>query len=88
MARAQTQIRSDLHTVGEVLTADFMYKVPVHQRDFSWTTEEVKQLWDDIMDAIQDNRPEYFLGTMVVTENRDERVRYVIDGQQRLATLT
>jgi hypothetical protein len=68
--------------------ADYRYVVPPHQRDFSWTSEEVKQLWDDITEAMKDGRPEYFLGTIVVTEDREERLRAVIDGQQRLATLT
>jgi hypothetical protein len=50
--------------------------------------EEVSQLWTDIMDAMEEGRSEYFLGTIVVTEDREERTRSVIDGQQRLATLT
>ena len=88
MPRPQTQIGTGLNTVGEVLKADYKYQVPPHQRDFSWTHEEVKQLWDDITEAMMDNRADYFLGTMVVTEDREERTRSVIDGQQRLATLT
>ncbi len=70
MANAQTQIRSDLHTVGEVLTADFTYKVPVHQRDFSWTTDEVRQLWEDLMDAMH-----YRWTTAIGDVNDDARSR-------------
>lgn len=62
--------------------------MPIHQRDFSWTLEEVMQLWDDITDSIIEDRPEYFLGTVVVQESREEKTRVIIDGQQRLATLT
>ena len=87
-AQAQAQIQSSLESVGAILMADFKYRVPLHQRDFSWTLEEVGQLWDDIVEAMEEPRPEYFLGTIVVTEDREEKVRFVIDGQQRLATLT
>jgi hypothetical protein len=88
MAIRQAQIHSDLETIGHILTTDFRYKVPPYQRNFSWTPEEVKQLWDDITDAMDDDRPEYFLGTIVVHEQRDEKTRTIIDGQQRLATLS
>ena len=74
--------------MGHILTADFKYKVQPYQRNFSWTLEEVEQLWNDIDESIQDDRPEYFLGTIVVHENRDDKERTIIDGQQRLATLT
>jgi hypothetical protein len=84
----QTRIESDLRTIGEVLQADFTYRVPPHQRNFSWRLEEVEELWDDITEAMRDGRPEYFLGTIVVTENRDDKTRTVIDGQQRLAVLS
>lgn len=62
--------------------------MPPHQRNFSWTLDEVKQLWDDLLEAIQEDRPEYFLGTIVVQEDPDNKTRIIIDGQQRLATLT
>ncbi|MEN6536538.1 MAG: DUF262 domain-containing protein [Bryobacteraceae bacterium] len=88
MAIRQAQIHSDLETIGHILTTDFRYKVPPYQRNFSWTSEEVNQLWDDITDAMDEDRPEYFLGTIVVHEQRDEKTRTIIDGQQRLATLS
>ncbi|MCI0565221.1 MAG: DUF262 domain-containing protein, partial [Nitrososphaera sp.] len=88
MGARQAQIKSDLQTVGEILSAGFRYKVPAHQRDFSWTLEEVEQLWSDILDAIGEDLTEYFLGTIVVQESRDTKTRTIIDGQQRLATLS
>src|SRR5215472_17893059 len=81
-------IRSDLLTGGGVLTADFRYEVPQYQRNFSWTQEEVEQLWMDLVESIDEDRPEYFLGTVVVHELRDDKLRVLIDGQQRLATLS
>jgi hypothetical protein len=88
MATKKAQIDSILQPIGQLLSADFRHKVPPHQRNYSWSLEEVKQLWEDIMIAITEDYPEYFLGTIVVQEDRDEKTRSIIDGQQRLATLT
>lgn len=83
-----SRIESDLKTIGQLLKTDFRYKVPLHQRNFSWTLEEVEQLWDDILAAMRDSKAEYFLGTAVVQENKERKSRTIIDGQQRLACLT
>ena len=88
MSTTQAQIESDLQPVGTILKADFHYRVPAHQRNFSWTLEEVAQLWEDINEAMATNQSEYFLGTVVVQEDREPKTRTIIDGQQRLATLT
>ncbi len=88
MTSKKTEMKSELQPVGMILKTDFRYKVPPHQRNFSWTLDEVKQLWDDLLEAIQEDRPEYFLGTIVVQEDPDNKARIIIDGQQRLATLT
>ena len=88
MTTKKTEMKSELQSAGMILRTDFRYKVPPHQRTFSWTLDEVKQLWDDLLEAIQEDRPEYFLGTIVVQENPDNKLRIIIDGQQRLATLT
>jgi uncharacterized protein with ParB-like and HNH nuclease domain len=88
MPKQDTKIDSELETIGHILTTDFRYKVPAYQRNFSWTLEEVDQLWQDVIQAMEENRSEYFLGTVVVDEDRDSKIRSVIDGQQRLATLS
>ena len=88
METAQKEIRSNLQTAGQIFKTDFKYKVPPHQRNFSWTLDEVEQLWEDLYEAIQEDRSEYFMGTIVVQEDRESKIRTIIDGQQRLATLT
>jgi hypothetical protein len=82
------KIESDLRSVGQLLKTDYRYRVPLHQRSFSWTIDEVEQLWDDILEAMRDSKSEYFLGTAVVQENKEQKSRIIIDGQQRLACLT
>ena len=87
MVTTQARIDSHLQKIGDILKTDFRYKVPPHQRNFAWTPEEIGQLWDDIAAAMEDDLPEYFLGTIVVQESPEEKLRSIIDGQQRLATL-
>lgn len=58
------------------------YIIPIYQRNYAWSKEEIEQLLDDINDI---NR-KYYLGSLIV--NEIERNRFeVIDGQQRLTTL-
>jgi hypothetical protein len=63
--------------------------VPRYQRSFSWGKEEAGQLWDDLGRFIASRAgkaDEYFLGALVATE--DASARTIVDGQQRMATLT
>lgn len=65
---------------------DGKFLVPSHQRDYSWTTDEVQQLFDDVADAMKKKDDSYFLGLLVFLTN-DSRLT-VLDGQQRLATIS
>lgn len=76
-----------LKTVSDILRPDFIYKVPAHQRNFDWS-QQVEQLWQDIKSSMEDKSEQYFLGTIVVTQNTEIKERIIIDGQQRLATLS
>jgi len=60
-------------------------KVPPHQREYRWTTH-VQKLFEDLERALNSDR-EYFLGTIVTIVDTDGTLE-VIDGQQRLATIT
>jgi hypothetical protein len=75
-----------LDGIGHVL-ADRTIIVPAYQRPYSWTDEQISDLLRDLSDAIRDRDGEYFLGTIVVTKN-NEGSHFVIDGQQRLATVS
>ncbi len=61
--------------------------VPVYQRSYAWTTDEIGEYWADLIGAFSDNVLEYFLGTIVLTKSSSSSSRKtIIDGQQRLAT--
>jgi hypothetical protein len=72
--------------IGKILK-DHTLAVPSHQRDYSWSDLEVKTLLQDLAKAIADNEPAYFLGTIVTIPGPSGMLE-VIDGQQRLATVT
>lgn len=67
------------------------YIVPIYQRKYSWTEKEIEQLLEDIIYNNSDNSDnsnnKYFLGTLTVDKKDDGRYE-VIDGQQRLTTLS
>ena len=66
-------------------------EIPPYQRVYSWTPRQCYELWLDIMRAARDNR-EHFSGIVIMTREPDcaegtERLS-VVDGQQRLTTMT
>ncbi len=80
-------IDTDVPGIGQVLRTTLL-RVPVHQRSFAWTTDEVAQLWEDVTRAQLDDPDGYFIGPIVLAESQDpsDHRSAVIDGQQRLAT--
>ena len=76
----------DLFGIADVL-ASRKIQVPIFQRAYSWEQGHVEALFDDISNAIAESEEEYFLGSIVASENEgDEDHLEVVDGQQRLAT--
>lgn len=68
--------------------------IPIYQRNYDWGTKECKQLLDDILRAgIEKNINAHFIGSIVFTKDdlyttSDINELMIIDGQQRLTTLT
>jgi hypothetical protein len=64
------------------------YKVPMFQRDYSWEDDQWDDLWNDIvLTAATRENDVHYMGYLVLSST-DSRVFNVIDGQQRLTTLT
>lgn len=63
------------------------FQVPPYQRDYSWSEEQWEDLWNDVVDLIPDREKRHYLGALVV-EAKSDRHFLIIDGQQRLATLS
>ena len=64
--------------------------IPVYQRNYDWKTENCKQLYDDLVKVIKNNRRSHFFGSLVsVYEPSGRNTEFlVIDGQQRLTTVS
>ena len=63
------------------------YRVPPYQRDYSWPEDQWEDLWNDIADLRSRPEDRHYLGALVV-EGKSDREFLIIDGQQRLATLS
>lgn len=82
-------ITAHQHTVFEVLGDRFLHEIPGYQRPYAWRTEEAGQLLVDLLEALEQATDEpYFLGSIVLIKPTGELVGQVLDGQQRLTTLT
>jgi hypothetical protein len=62
------------------------FHIPTYQRDYAWTTAQVDDLFEDIQEAL-DTQSGHYLGTLVLANNGGNNYE-VVDGQQRLTTLT
>ena len=72
-------------SVNRLLNED-TYAIPLYQRNFAWTYDEIEQLLNDVADAFQENRDNYYyIGTLVVNKEKD--IFKIIDGQQRTTAL-
>lgn len=77
------KIESLDRTVQQVLSTGY-YRIPRFQRPYSWTGENLEEFWTD---TIVESGGDYFIGALIVFETGANRFD-VVDGQQRLTTLT
>ncbi len=79
-------------TVQELLNIDqnVVYKVPRYQREYSWQRSQWDELFDDLIES--DRSQGHFLGTIICVnqsvDTTDASVLELIDGQQRMTTLS
>lgn len=73
-------------TLSEILSSTKVYEIPEYQRPYSWECKHVEELMNDLYEAFENESSEYFIGSIIVIEK--EKIFEVIDGQQRLTTLT
>jgi Protein of unknown function DUF262/Protein of unknown function (DUF1524) len=86
MAKANL-LNTGTSTFLELIGNGRLYTVPPYQRDYSWTEEQWEDLWTDLDDLAARPDDTHYMGALVV-EGRSDREFAVIDGQQRLATLS
>lgn len=93
MASNTDIFKPDNKTIEEIFgDTEAFYNMPIYQRPYAWDKERVEQLWYDMLEAYKNNLQDetidrnYFLGSVVVVDK--EKHQDVVDGQQRLTTLT
>jgi uncharacterized protein with ParB-like and HNH nuclease domain len=68
----------------ESLLAGSYFHIPRFQRPYSWDDENINEFWNDV---VVNQTEDYFIGSMVVYK-KDKQQFGVVDGQQRLTTIT
>ncbi len=93
----QREIRGVSKTIREMLKG-MKYSIDYYQREYKWQTKQVEELLDDLTNRFLEDHDDanprdavasyghYFLGSVVISNKRGQK--YIIDGQQRLTTLT
>jgi hypothetical protein len=69
----------------------YQFEIPPYQRPYAWTKDQVLELIDDLLDAFpypDEDSPNYFFGSIILIKEVNKPNAEVIDGQQRLTTLT
>lgn len=73
----------------KIFSSDFEYHIPAYQRPYAWTKTETEELFDDLYDFYKtEPHDSFFLGSIVLIKDESKPYADVIDGQQRLTTLS
>ena len=87
----ETSIQATELPLNKVFCSDFVLQVPSYQRPYAWTTDQAHELLEDVQQAMSEeeqDKSQYFLGSIVLAETGCETEYEIVDGQQRLTTLT
>lgn len=63
------------------------YAVPPFQRGYAWKSEQITELFDDLLEFIDSGEPVYLLGQVIVTHSLVDGQYILVDGQQRATSL-
>jgi len=88
-------LTAEQQSIFDMFNGKNQYIIPPYQRAYSWTETECKELFDDLKNAYfshlksDSTKDGYFLGNIVIARSLEDRNRLeIIDGQQRVTTLT
>lgn len=81
---------SEAMLLGFMEGANNRYVIPVYQRKYDWKIENCSQLYEDLKKIIRKKRSSHFFGSICsqVIPNGSKIEFHIIDGQQRLTTIT
>lgn len=84
---AATNFKSESNTYRKLFGNGLSYRIPRFQGDYSWTSDEWEDLWLDLFGTTAEAGSAHYLGYLVL-QSADDKTFDVIDGQQRLTTLS
>jgi hypothetical protein len=85
---AATNFKTENNTFRKLIGNGLTYRIPHFQRDYSWTEEEWEDLWLDLLGTFEpDGEKAHYMGYLVL-QSDDDKTFDVIDGQQRLTTVS
>lgn len=78
------------YPLAKIFSSDFDFVIPAYQRPYAWTDDQALELFDDLHSfyLAEPEGDSYFLGSIVLIKAEGKPASEVIDGQQRLTTLT
>lgn len=84
--RIETLKQEDIKSL--VGNQNSFYFIPDYQRPYSWEEEHISDFWQDISKSFENNSGSYFLGSFILIKQKEAGRYEVVDGQQRLTTIT
>src|SRR5437867_3357636 len=87
----QNPIEAHERKIGEIFSDAYAFEIPPYQRPYAWGEDETRELLDDLIEAMDNKGVSggvYFLGSIVLIKLPSDAQSKVVDGQQRLTTLT
>lgn len=91
MTTQLSPIEAHERTIGQVFSDTYAFEIPPYQRPYAWEQEQARELLSDLLDAMDNIATSggvYFLGSIVLIKGPAEPRSLVVDGQQRLTTVT
>lgn len=82
---SEKEILPERKSVRELLT-NYYFQIPLFQRDYCWEIEKWEDFWGDITTQMVENY-NFFLGSIVVKDLKEDANFEIIDGQQRITTI-
>lgn len=77
------------YPLSKIFSKEFDYHIPSYQRPYSWEEEQTETLFVNLHDFyVEKHTDDYFLGSIVLVKKENSAHCDVVDGQQRLTTLT
>ncbi len=68
-----------------IMSHNYHFSIPVYQRDYTWSIENINKLENDLSDRFNDKKTHYF-GALAIAMDKKNKLLKIIDGQQRITT--